>query len=219
MSSSFPPVCRVSQVSPVSPIAGPLAIGARRVRRLAAAACLLPALGLLPPGPARAADAPPPTVQSVDLARYAGTWYEIARLPNRFQRQCVSDTQAQYRLDQDTVRVVNRCRTAQGEVDDIQGRAKVVPDSGNAKLRVTFFWPFYGDYWILALDDDYTEVLVGSPDRKYAWILARQPQWPEARLKALLDRAQSLGFDPAAFVRTPQVDPLPASAPGSPADW
>lgn len=159
--------------------------------------------------PAVAADpAPFPTVPQVDLARYAGAWYEIALLPNRFQKQCVADTQARYRLDGDRVEVINRCRMADGRVDDIKGRAKVVDGSGNAKLRVSFFWPFYGDYWVLALDDDYRQVLVGAPSRQYAWVLSRTPQMDEAALNALLDRAAALGFDRAAFRRTPQTNPL-----------
>ena len=163
----------------------------------------------LPALPALAAEpAPLPTVAQVDLARYAGAWYEIALLPNRFQKQCVADTQARYRLDGDRVEVVNRCRLADGRVDDIKGRAKVVEGSGNAKLRVSFFWPFYGDYWVLALDDDYRQVLVGAPSRKYAWVLSRTPQMDEAALQALLDRAAALGFDRAAFKRTPQTQPL-----------
>jgi len=160
--------------------------------------------------PARAADSAAPlvTVAQVDLARYAGAWYEIALLPNRFQKQCVADTQARYRLDGDRVEVLNRCRKADGRIDDIQGRAKVVEHSGNAKLRVTFFWPFYGDYWVLALDPDYRQVLVGAPSRKFAWVLSRTPQMDEATLQALLDRAATLGFDRAAFRRTPQTQPL-----------
>jgi apolipoprotein D and lipocalin family protein len=168
---------------------------------VAAAAACLPAL-------ATAADAPLPTVAQVDLARYAGAWYEIALLPNRFQKQCVADTQARYRLDGERVVVLNRCRTADGRVDDIQGRAKVVEGSGNAKLRVSFFWPFYGDYWVLALDPDYRHVLVGAPSRKYAWVLSRTPQLDEATLQALLDRAGELGFDKTAFKRMPQTQPL-----------
>lgn len=177
-------------------------------------ACLSGALMVLAASPARAEDAPLPTVNAVDLARYAGSWYEISKLPNRYQKQCVADTQAEYRLDGDIVRVINRCRTSTGELDDIKGRAKVVPGSGNAKLKVTFFWPFYGDYWVLALDPDYREVLVGAPDRKYAWILSRTPTLPQERVDALLQRAQALGFDAAAFVPTPQTQPLPAVAPG-----
>ncbi|MFN3303826.1 MAG: lipocalin family protein [Roseateles sp.] len=156
-----------------------------------------------------AADTPPlPTVAQVDLARYAGAWYEIALLPNRFQRQCVADTQARYWLDGERVEVLNRCRRADGSVEDIQGHAKVVQGSGNARLRVTFFWPFYGDYWVLALDADYRHVLVGAPSRKYAWVLSRTPQLDEATLQALLDRAGELGFDKTAFRRTPQTQPL-----------
>lgn len=175
--------------------------------------CLSAALMVLPADPVHADEAPLPTVGSVDLARYAGSWYEITKLPNRFQKPCVADTQAEYRLDGEIVRVINRCRTSSGELDDVKGRAKVVPGSGNAKLKVTFFWPFYGDYWVLALDPDYREVLVGAPDRKYAWILSRTPTMPQERVDALLQRAQALGFDAAAFVATPQTQPLPAVQP------
>lgn len=185
---------------------------------LASVACLSAALMVLPAEQVRADDAPLPTVASVDLARYAGSWYEITKLPNRFQKQCVADTQAEYRLDGETVRVINRCRTEDGKIDDIKGRAKVVPDSGNAKLKVTFFWPFYGDYWVLALDPDYREVLVGAPDRKYAWVLSRTPTMPQERVDALLQRAQAMGFEASAFVATPQTQPLPAVTPqGAPA--
>ncbi len=187
--------------------------GMGRLMSLTSLACLSAALMVFPADPVRAGDVPLPTVASVDLARYAGSWYEITKLPNRFQKQCVADTQAEYRLDGDTVRVINRCRTEDGKIDDIKGRAKVVPDSGNAKLKVTFFWPFYGDYWVLALDPDYREVLVGAPDRKYAWVLSRTPTMPQERVDALLQRAQALGFDASAFVATPQTQPLPAVTP------
>lgn len=174
-----------------------------RLRRLLPALCLATLAPL-----AAAGNAPLPTVQSVDLARYAGAWYEIAMLPNRFQKQCVADTQARYRLDGERVEVLNRCRLADGRIDDAKGRAKVVEGSGNAKLRVSFFWPFYGDYWVLALDADYRHVLVGAPSRQYAWVLSRTPQMDEATLQSLLDRAAALGFDRAAFKRTPQTQPL-----------
>lgn len=151
------------------------------------------------------------TVAQVDLNRYLGTWYEIAMLPNRFERQCVSDTQAHYSLDGDTIRVQNRCRTADGKVDEARGRAKIVAGSGNAKLRVSFFWPFYGNYWILALDEAYSEVLVGEPGREYGWILARRPDLPEARIQALLERASALGFPAQRFQRVAHGRPLEAS--------
>ncbi|MCV2367845.1 lipocalin family protein [Roseateles oligotrophus] len=149
-----------------------------------------------------------PTVVALDLQRYAGAWYEIALLPNRFQKQCVADTQARYRLDGDRVEVINRCRTAKGELDRTAGHAKVVEGSANAKLKVTFFWPFYGNYWVLDLDKDYSQVLIGEPSRKYAWILSRTPQMDETALQKLLDRAAELGFERAAFQRTPQTQPL-----------
>jgi len=150
--------------------------------------------------------APPlPTVQSVDLGRYYGTWYEIARLPNRFQSMCVSDTQAAYRPEGNDVSVVNRCRTADGRFERAEGIAKLVEGSNGAKLRVSFFRPFYGDYWVLELDPDYRWVLVGEPGRKYAWILARDPKLDEATLDALLTRATALGFDRQAFIKTPHT--------------
>jgi apolipoprotein D and lipocalin family protein len=178
-------------------------MGLKRLLRFGASALL--ALSL---PSAHAEPAPLPTVATVDLTRYAGAWYEIALLPNRFQKQCVADTQARYRLDGERVEVINRCRQSDGSVDSVKGHAKVVEGSNNAKLRVTFFWPFYGDYWVLALDADYRQVLVGAPSRKYAWVLSRTPQMDDAALQTLLDRAAQLGFDKTAFKRTPQKQPL-----------
>lgn len=162
-------------------------------------------------GCASAPTAPLPTVASVDLARYTGAWYEVASLPNRFQKQCVADTQARYRQTGADIEVVNRCRTADGKVDDITGVAKVVPDSGNAKLRVSFFRPFYGDYWVLALGSgqDYGWVLVGEPTRQFGWVLSRTPTIAPADLEAALTRAEALGYARSAFKRTPQTQPLP----------
>ncbi len=148
------------------------------------------------------------TVDAVDLTRYVGTWYEIALLPNKFQAQCVSDTQAQYRIDGDVVRVRNRCRNAEGKIEEANGVAKVVSGSGNAKLRVSFFRPFYGDYWILDLDRDYRTVLIGEPSRKYSWILSRDPQLSKAQLDTLLDKAQALGFERSAYQISKQLQPL-----------
>jgi apolipoprotein D and lipocalin family protein len=148
------------------------------------------------------------TVESVDLARYMGDWYEIALLPNRFQSMCVADTQASYRLDGDVVRVRNRCRNAGGAIEQADGIAKVVEGSRNAKLRVSFFRPFYGDYWILALDPDYRWVLIGEPSRRYGWVLSRTPNLDDALLQIALDKAAALGFDRTAFRRTQQIKPL-----------
>jgi apolipoprotein D and lipocalin family protein len=130
-------------------------------------------------------------------------------LPNRFQSMCVSDTQAHYQLDDGGVRVTNRCRKSDGQVEEAAGVAHAVEGSSGARLRVSFFRPFYGDYWVLALDREYQWVLVGEPERKYAWVLARRPALDAATLDAALDRAAALGFDRAAFRRTPQTRPIP----------
>ncbi|WP_310460426.1 lipocalin family protein [Sphaerotilus sp.] len=151
---------------------------------------------------------PLPTVASVDLGRYTGAWYEVASLPNRFQKQCVADTQARYRQTGADIEVVNRCRTADGKVEDITGIAKVVPDSGNAKLRVSFFRPFYGDYWVLALGPDYRWVLVGEPTRQFGWVLSRTPALAPADLDTALARAEALGYARTAFKATPQTQAL-----------
>ena len=166
-------------------------------------ACVLFAAALL--SACASPPAPLPTVQRVDLARYVGDWYEIAMLPNRFQSMCVADTRATYRIDGEAVSVLNQCRTADGSIEQAEGIAKVVAGSQGAKLRVSFFRPFYGDYWILDLDPDYRWALVGEPGRDYAWILARDTRLDAATLEQLLARAAALGFDRQAFVRTPQA--------------
>lgn len=151
-----------------------------------------------------ATQAPMPTVAAVDLPRYLGIWHEAALIPNFFQRMCVADTQARYRLLDDHIEVYNRCRDASGQWVDATGRAEVVPGSANAKLRVSFFRPFWGDYWVLALDPDYRWVLVGEPGRRFGWVLSRTPQLPPADLDQALDRAVALGYARSAFSRTPQ---------------
>lgn len=152
---------------------------------------------------------PLPTVASVDLARYMGTWHEIALIPNRFQKVCASDTQARYRQDGDSVEVLNRCRRADGQIESAEGTAKVVEGSHGAKLKVRFFWPFYGNYWILALDPDYRWVLIGEPSREYGWILARTPTLDDPIVKQALDRAVELGYQRTAFQPSRQIQPLP----------
>ena len=152
--------------------------------------------------------APLPTVAQVELPRYLGTWYEVAMLPNRVQAQCVANTQAEYRLREDGhIEVKNACRRADGVQETAIGVAEVVPGSANTKLRVSFFRPFYGDYWVLALAEDYRWVLVGEPGRRFGWVLSRTPEMAAADLAAALDRAQALGFERGAFRLTPQ-DPL-----------
>jgi apolipoprotein D and lipocalin family protein len=132
----------------------------------------------------------------------------VALLPNRFQAVCVADTQAEYRPDADTIEVINRCRKSDGNIEIAKGVAEVVPASGNSKLRVSFFRPFYGNYWILDLDPGYQWVLVGEPARKYGWVLSRTAVLPEATLNAILDKAASLGYRRSDFHLSPQTTPL-----------
>jgi apolipoprotein D and lipocalin family protein len=135
------------------------------------------------------------SVPHVDLTRYSGKWYEIAAFPMFFQRQCIGDTTAEYRVRPDgDVEVVNRCRTETG-FDEAVGKASAVRGTGNAQLKVSFFWPFRADYWVIGLDDAYQWAVVGNPDRKYLWILSRSPQLASGQLNAALHAAASQGFD------------------------
>lgn len=145
---------------------------------------------------------PLPTVASVDVQRYLGTWTQQALIPNRFQAMCVSDTRATYTRDGDGLSVLNQCRTKDGKIEEAKGVAKIVEGSNNAKLRVSFFRPFYGDYWVLALAPDYQWVLVGEPSRQYGWILSRQARLDEATFNQILGRAVALGYDKTQFVRS-----------------
>ena len=147
---------------------------------------------------------PPEVVPSVDLSRYLGKWYEIAKYPNRFQRGCIGAT-AEYTLSADGKRVdvVNRCREADsGKEKSIRGKARVVDPATNAKLSVTFFWPFSGDYWILAVGMEYEYAVVGTPDREYLWFLARTPTVGDDLYGRLVDLARARGFDPARIERS-----------------
>lgn len=144
-----------------------------------------------------------PVVPAVDLSRYVGQWYEIARLPNRFQKKCADSVTANYTLRSDgSIKVVNRCRKSSGEFTTATGKAKIVDKKTNAKLRVTFFWPFYGKYWILDLGPNYEYAVVGEPGRDYLWILSRAPQMDEALYQQLLAKMQALGFDTTRMIRT-----------------
>jgi len=151
------------------------------------------------------ANEPLSTVQKVDLQRYAGRWFEIARYPNRFQRKCAGDTTATYSLREDgKIGVLNTCRKADGTVTSSSGSAKVVDPSTNAKLKVTFFWPFSGDYWIIDLAPDYSYAVVGEPSRKYLWILSRTPHMEESTYREITDRIRFLGYDTARLIQTRQ---------------
>ena len=153
---------------------------------------------------AAAKQAPVEVVPSVDLRRYAGKWYEIARLPNRFQRKCASDTTATYTLRPDgRITVVNECREIRGRLKSARGTARVASGKEpNTKLKVTFFWPFYGNYWIIDLDPEYRWAVVGEPDRKYLWILSREPRLHQAIYSQILDRAKNQGYDLGPLMKT-----------------
>jgi apolipoprotein D and lipocalin family protein len=145
-------------------------------------------------------------VPSVNIQKYLGTWYEIARYPNRFQEGCVA-TQVQYSLrDDGKVKVLNSCRedTVDGKEKSIEGKAWSVDKITNAKLKVQFFWPFRGDYWIIQLDKDYRYAVVGHPKRSYLWILSRTPTLDEATYSAIVQKLVEQGYDPARIIKTPQ---------------
>ncbi len=153
--------------------------------------------------PAQAELAPLQTVPAVDVPRYMGTWHEIAKYPNWFQKKCVSSTQATYTLQADgRVQVLNRCKTDKGEWSEALGAARQIGGPSSPKLKVRFapewlsFIPMvWGDYWIIDLDPDYQWVVVSEPKREYLWILSRTPQWPAATYQTLLDKLGKLGFE------------------------
>jgi apolipoprotein D and lipocalin family protein len=152
-----------------------------------------------------ASGAPPlPTVSNVDLTRYMGTWHEIARFEQFFQKGCVGST-ATYSMRPDgDVEVINRCIDQEdGSRREATGRAWVVDPATNAKLKVSFFWPFRGDYWIIDLGKDYEYVAIGAPNRKYLWILARQPQLDNAVYTGITERVARLGFAVENLIKRP----------------
>ncbi len=159
-------------------------------------------LGVLTLGCAAAALAaaekkPLEVVPHVDLQRYLGTWYEIATIPQRFQKGCVAVTASYSRRPDGKIRVINSCRkeTLDGKLRDVEGKAWVVDKATNAKLKVQFFWPFSGDYWIIELDADYQWAVVGHPNRSYLWILCRKPRMEQALYDDLIDRVGNKGYD------------------------
>lgn len=133
------------------------------------------------------------TVDVVDLNRYAGLWFEIALLPNSFEKGC-SCTTARYTVKEGYVEVNNVCNKS-GKISDIKGKAFPVKGSNNSKLKVQFFWPFKGDYYIMALADDYSVALVGHPNRKYLWILSRSKTLEKSVLENYVEIARNEGFE------------------------
>ncbi len=140
-------------------------------------------------------------VPRVELERYLGKWYEIAHLPTRFQKGC-TDTTATYTLSKNgNISVLNEC-VRNSKFKQAKGRAKVIDKKSGAKLKVTFFWPFYGDYWIIDLGKDYDYAVVGTPNRKYLWILSRTPQIADELFSQLIESVKSKGFDVSKLIIT-----------------
>ena len=147
------------------------------------------------------------TVPNVDLNKYAGKWYEIASYPQTFQKGCHCTT-AEYTLsEKGYVIVENRCNkdSVNGKVSYIKGKAFVEEGSGNAKLKVQFFWPFRAKYWIIDLADDYSYAVVSHPNKKYLWILSRSPKMEEAVYLEILSRLKAKGFDLSMLQKTVQI--------------
>lgn len=183
----------------------------RHFFRLALALTLLtplttPAQGNTPPEPLK-------TIERLDVGRYLGSWYEIAKYPNRFQRQCVADTQALYRQrDDGQLDVVNRCRQANGEMTEAVGRARQDGPADSPKLEVRFapawlsWLPMvWGNYWVIDLDPGYQLAAVSEPNREYLWVLSRTPTVDAASYQALLGRLQAKGFDLSKLEKTAQA--------------
>lgn len=183
----------------------------RHVFHLALAVTLLTPLA----APAQTGTVPEPlqTIERLDVGRYLGTWYEIAKYPNRFQAKCVADTQALYRQrDDGHIDVVNRCRQANGEITEAVGRARQIGAADSPKLEVRFapawlsWLPMvWGNYWVIDLDPAYQLVAVSEPSRAYLWVLSRAPTVDAAVYQALLGRLQAMGFDLSKLEKTAQL--------------
>jgi apolipoprotein D and lipocalin family protein len=167
--------------------------------------------------PTAATSAPPQsaplrTIAALDVPRYMGTWFEIAKYPNWFQKKCLSDTRADYQLQSTgTVQVTNRCRRENGDMEQAIGEARQLGPTSSPKLQVRFApaWlsllPFvWGDYWVIDLDADYQLVAVSEPKREYLWVLSRTPTVSAEAYQALLLRLKSQGFDLERLERTRQ---------------
>lgn len=165
----------------------------------------------------------PKTASNIDLKRYQGTWYELARLPMYFQRDC-AQSEARYLLKDDgNVAVTNRCRTHDGEWQQASGTASPQVEGKTDKLWVVFDnwfsrllpWAGKGDYWILYVDDHYKTAVVGNPNRKYLWLLSRTPNVPEWVKQEMLGKARQQGYDTSRLIWR-EADPKPAKVAHTP---
>jgi apolipoprotein D and lipocalin family protein len=173
--------------------------------------CAIAIAAALPQG--TAPQPPPRTVPALDPRLYAGTYFEIARFPNRFQKQCAGDVTATYAVRGDgRLDVVNRCRKEDGTITEARGVARrAAGDASSAKLEVRFApaWlslvtRVWGSYWVLAVGPHYSYAVVGDPQRKYLWILSRLPRMPPLAYQQALEVALSNGYDVSRLVKTPQ---------------
>jgi len=152
----------------------------------------------------------PVTVAHVDLQKYIGLWFEIARIPNSFQKKCMGSTTAYYSLNSDgTIKVVNSCTKENAERSTADGIARVVDTITNSKLEVSFvsifgIHLFWGDYWIIGLDEDYSYAVIGTPNRKYGWILSRTKKLPDEKLTAAYNILKKNGYNPEDFISSYQ---------------
>ena len=144
------------------------------------------------------------TVSNLDLTRYQGTWYEIARLPNSFERDLTSVT-ATYTLKQNgKIEVINQGYKTNKKKKSVKGVAWVPSKKFPGRLKVRFFWPFSGDYYVITIDDEYQYALVGSPSRRFLWILAKQPQISDEVYNSYLDVARSERFNVEELIKVDQ---------------
>lgn len=158
-------------------------------------------------------DFPPlTTVKQVDLNKYVGLWYEVAKIPNSFQDQCAYGTTAEYKIDEDgDIIVTNSCFDENGKIDVAEGLAKVVDKKSNAKLEVSFvsflgIRPFWGDYWIIGLDENYQWAVIGTPSRKYGWILSRTSSLPDETIQKIYSILEEQHYNPDDFEMSKQKE-------------
>jgi apolipoprotein D and lipocalin family protein len=145
-------------------------------------------------------------VPSIDLKRYSGDWYEIAKLPNKFQKQCVGNTIATFstKRNDGEMEVLNRCLTRDGKVQQLRGATKSLDAGTNSKMKVSFPKFSSSSYWIVDLEPNYQYAVVASPKRDYLWIYSRTPQMNDAVYQQILRRIEQMGFHPNRLIRTPQ---------------
>lgn len=144
------------------------------------------------------------SVQTVDLDRYIGSWYEIARYEHKFEIDCKNVTATYSIKENEKIEVINRCtKMTTGEKTEAIGEVYSI-DNTNAKLKVSFFWPFYGDYWIIMLDKNYSYAVISEPSKKYLWILSREKKLDEKIKEKILKRLESLDYDLSKLIWTVQ---------------